>query len=51
MFGEEKQNEDMKAFEAALAALRPRADGLDPRWRFLLAEEATLNRIERLPER
>jgi hypothetical protein len=43
MFGEEKQSEDLKAFEAALAALRPRADGLDPRCRFLLAQEATLN--------
>jgi hypothetical protein len=43
MFGEEKQSEDLKAFEAELAALRPRAEGLDPRWRFLLAQEAALN--------
>jgi len=43
MFGEEKQSEDLKAFEAELASLRPRADGLDPRWRFLLAQEAMLN--------
>jgi hypothetical protein len=47
MFGEEEMNEEMKAFEAALAALRPRGDGLDPRWRFLLAQEARLN--ENLP--
>ncbi len=43
MFGDEKENEDLKTFEEALASLRPRADGLDPRWRFLLAQEATLN--------
>jgi hypothetical protein len=43
MFGEEKQSEELKAFEAELASLRPRSDGLDPRWRFLLAQEATLN--------
>jgi hypothetical protein len=43
MFGKEKQSEEMKAFEAELASLRPRADGLDPRWRFLLAQEAALN--------
>jgi hypothetical protein len=43
MFGEENQSEDLKAFEADLASLRPRADGLDPRWRFLLAQEAALN--------
>jgi hypothetical protein len=43
MFGKEELNEEMKAFEAALAGLRPRGDGLDPRWRFLLAEEARLN--------
>ena len=43
MLEEEKQDDDLKAFEAALAALQPRADGLDPRWRFLLAQEAALN--------
>jgi hypothetical protein len=43
MFDEEQQSEDMKAFEAALAGLRPAADKLDPRWRFLLAQEAALN--------
>jgi hypothetical protein len=43
MFGEEKQSEELKAFEAALASLRPQTDGLDPRWRSLLAKEATLN--------
>jgi hypothetical protein len=43
MFDEEKQDDDVTAFEAALAALRPRGEGLDPRWRFLLAQEATLN--------
>jgi hypothetical protein len=43
MFGEEELSEELKAFEAELASLRPRADGLDPRWRFLLAQEARLN--------
>jgi hypothetical protein len=31
-------------FEASLRSLRPRADGLDRRWRFLLAQEAAFNR-------
>ena len=35
------EDPDMKAFEAALAALRPCADRLDSRWRSLLAEEAS----------
>jgi hypothetical protein len=48
MSDRENQDEELKAFEAALAALRPRADGLDRRWRFLLAEEAAFNR--NLPE-
>jgi hypothetical protein len=43
MFSEENESEDLKAFEAALAGLRPQADRLDPRWRFLLAQEAALN--------
>jgi hypothetical protein len=43
MSDNENQDEDLKAFEASLAALRPRADGLDRRWRFLLAQEAALN--------
>jgi hypothetical protein len=43
MFGEEELSEELTAFEAALASLRPRADRLDPRWRFLLAQAATLN--------
>jgi hypothetical protein len=50
MFGEEKQSEDLKAFEAELASLRPRAEGLDPRWRFLLAQEATLNQNQSADE-
>jgi hypothetical protein len=44
MFDSENQDEDLKAFEASLGSLRPRADGLDNRWRFLLAQEATFNR-------
>jgi hypothetical protein len=48
MSDRENQDEDLKAFEAALGALRPRADGLDRRWRFLLAQEAAFNRS--LPE-
>ena len=45
MSGEEYKNEDqnLKAFEAALAALRPRTDRLDRRWRSLLAKEAALS--------
>jgi hypothetical protein len=38
----ENQNEDLKAFEAALGALRPRSDRLNADWRSLLAEEASL---------
>ena len=44
MFDNENQDEALKAFEASLGELRPRADGLDRRMRFLLAQEATLNR-------
>jgi hypothetical protein len=44
MSDHENQDEELKAFEAALGSLRPRADGLDRRWRFLLAEEAAFNR-------
>jgi hypothetical protein len=44
------ENEDLTDFEAALAALRPRADGLDRRWRLLLAKEALLT-AEILSER
>jgi hypothetical protein len=43
MFDNENQNEELKAFEELLASLRPRADGLDRRWRFLLAQEAACN--------
>jgi hypothetical protein len=43
MSDNENQNEDLKAFEASLGSLRPCADGLDRRWRFLLAQEATFN--------
>jgi hypothetical protein len=43
MHGEDKQSDELKAFEAELASLQPRADGLDPRWRFLLAQEAAMN--------
>jgi hypothetical protein len=44
MSGKEYENEDenLNAFEASLRSLRPRADRLDPRWRSLLAEEASL---------
>ena len=44
MSGERNENEDrnVKAFGAALAALRPRAGRLDCRWRSLLAKEAAL---------
>ena len=38
----ENENEDLKAFEAALGSLRPRTDRLDGRWRSLLAKEASL---------
>jgi hypothetical protein len=48
MSDREIQDEELKAFEAALGSLRPRADGLDRRWRFLLAQEAAFN--QRLPE-
>lgn len=44
MFDNERQDEDLNAFEAALGSLRPRADGLDRRWRLLLAQEAAFNR-------
>jgi hypothetical protein len=44
MFDNEEQDGELKAFEASLGGLRPRADGLDRRMRFLLAQEATLNR-------
>ncbi len=42
MSNEENGNEDLKAFERAMAALRPRADRLDPAWRSLLAKEVSL---------
>jgi hypothetical protein len=42
MSNEENENEDLTAFERALAALRPQADGLDPGWRGLLAKEVSL---------
>ena len=42
MSNEENGNEDLKSFERALAALRPRADGLDSAWRSLLAKEVSL---------
>jgi hypothetical protein len=37
----EKHDEKMTPFEAALAGLQPRPDRLDPRWRALLAEEVS----------
>jgi hypothetical protein len=37
---EKKQNEDLNAFEAAMASLRPAADGLDQRWNDRLAGAA-----------
>lgn len=46
MSGKEEQDENLKAFEAALAALQPRADRLDGRWRELLAKEASLPAYE-----
>jgi len=39
---ENHENEDLTAFEAALASLRPRTDRLDRQWRVLLAKEASL---------
>ncbi len=45
----ENENEDLKAFEAALGALRPRSDRLDRRWRSLLAQEASLTEEQHLP--
>jgi hypothetical protein len=42
MSDKEKQDENLKPFEAALAALRPRTDRLDGQWRELLAKEAAL---------
>ena len=38
----QNENEKLTAFEADLAALRPRVDGLDHGWRELLAKEALL---------
>jgi hypothetical protein len=40
MGDKKKQNEDMNAFEAAMASLRPKADGLDRQWSDRLADEA-----------
>ena len=42
MSNEENGNEDLKSFERAMGALRPRADGLDSAWRSLLAKEVSL---------
>ncbi len=42
MFGEEDEEQDLKAFEAALGSLRPRADRLDCLWRDVLAKEAAI---------
>lgn len=42
MSNEENEGEDLKAFERAMAALRPRADRLDPAWRSMLAKEVSL---------
>ena len=39
MFGKKESDEELKAFEARLAALRPRADRLDPQWRSVLEKE------------
>ncbi len=41
----EEQDEELTALEADLAALRPRADGLDRGWRELLAKEAALTSV------
>lgn len=46
MSNEEDQDKDLKAFEAALAAMRPRTDRLDGQWRELLAKEAGLSVLE-----
>ena len=40
MFGEENDEQNLKAFEAALRSLRPRADRLDPALRAELAAQA-----------
>jgi hypothetical protein len=42
MSGEEERREELEAFEAALASLRPKGDRLDPRWRGFLAKQASL---------
>ncbi len=41
MSGKESEDQDLKAFEAALGSLRPRTDRLDPSFRAELVEEAT----------
>lgn len=46
MSDKEDQDENLKAFEAALAAMQPRTDRLDGRWRELLAKEAELSVLE-----
>lgn len=45
MFDHEETDQDLKAFEARLAALRPRADGLDPARRARLEKEAAARRL------
>ena len=42
MSGEKEEREELEAFEAALASLRPKGDRLDPRWREFLAKQASL---------
>jgi len=42
MSNKKENHEDLKAFEEALAALRPRSGRLDPEWRSMLAKEAAL---------
>lgn len=42
MSGEKEEREELEAFEAALASLRPKSDRLDPQWREFLAKQASL---------
>lgn len=50
MSREEELNERLSEFERDLASMRPRGDRLDPRWREVLAKEASLT-SELLAER
>jgi hypothetical protein len=49
MFGKKKTDENLKAFEARMASLRPRADRLDARWQSLVEKETALMGEKSLP--